>query len=210
MDLEGIGANQGLMALAGVLLGPALAVLGLQVLRLPGLRHAAQGIAVLAAGAVLVPLQAVRGACWSAGKLASLTLTRWVPGGQALEDGLQGFLEASVLQPACRVLGPQVESFLRWLAFSPFWAGLDADDVGVQLKQAAELAVVAAEQALVVQTAVGEGKAVVLAAAAESHVRASLGAAVAKVGERAVREAVKRATSRTAVLRAGKLLLRVL
>ena len=208
MDQE-TALTVGKYLLAGAL-APALAVLGVQALRLPGLRHAAQGIAVLAAGAILVPLQALRAASYAAGKIASVTLTRWIPKGQALEDGLQGFVEASMLGPAFGVLGAQVDAFLRWLVFSPFWNGLDADDVGVKLKQAAELAVVTAEKALIVQAADGEARAETLAAAATSHVRASLGDQAKKVGERAIKEAVKRATSRTAVLRAGKLLLKVL
>ena len=206
MDQE-TALTVGKYLLAGAL-APALAVLGVQALRLPGLRHAAQGIAVLAAGAILAPLQAVRAASYAAGKIAPLTLTRWAP--QSLEDGLQEFVEASVLSPAFRGLGAQGDAFLRGLGFSPFWSGLDADDVGVQLKQAAELAVVASEKALIVQAAEGEARAETLAAAATSHVRASLGHAAKKVGEKAIKEAVKRATSRTAVLRAGKLLLKAL
>ncbi|MBU2051209.1 MAG: hypothetical protein KKH61_19855, partial [Gammaproteobacteria bacterium] len=121
--------KEALMYIVAGAIAPGLVTLFIPLLKLPVLQKPIMAAMSAGAAIVMIPLQAIRGACYATGKIASAFLTKRLGAfGQKLEDDLQEFMETTVFQPLFKVLGSEVESFARWLTFGPFWKGLDEDD----------------------------------------------------------------------------------
>jgi hypothetical protein len=148
--------NQGLVAVlltSGFL--PFAAKLLDAMLAIPALRAAVRG-AVLSVGAIILGgCKVVQGTCRAGGIIHSGLFMR-LPGGvgRSIEDSMQRFVEELVLLPLESVL-PQLVSFVRWLLWTPYCKGLDADDgngggqdLGTLLNQTAQKAVVHAARSI--------------------------------------------------------------
>lgn len=184
---------------------PAIITLFLPFLKIPAIRIAIATAVKALAAICMIPLQAIRGACYAAGKITSTFLTKRLGQfGRKLEDGLQEFIELAVLQPIFQVMGSDVEGFIRWLTFGQFWKGLDEDDKMSLLQIAAEKAVLIAEKKIVSSSNFAEDIAIDNVAKKElaiTETRAAIGSIAGRISNKAIDIAIELAVKKLKKLR---------